>query len=146
MLHELSVPYLPLSHSYDDLPEGARSPAESEHSTFTSISQRGINPRWNPPAPTMMSAYGAGPGPGGPPGPYGPPGPPGPYRPPGHMISRRPARDPNEMLLNTNPDFSLPTAGRQAAGGPRAGPNNIGAASGGVGGSSMIPSSAYPAM
>lgn len=28
---------------------GTRSPAESEHSNFTSISQRGINPQWNPP-------------------------------------------------------------------------------------------------
>ena len=35
--------------SFDDLPEGARSPATSEISHYTSISQRGINPRWRPP-------------------------------------------------------------------------------------------------
>ncbi|KAK5654420.1 hypothetical protein OQA88_7330 [Cercophora sp. LCS_1] len=33
----------------EDTPQGPRSPAESEQSTFTSISQRGINPRWQPP-------------------------------------------------------------------------------------------------
>lgn len=35
--------------SFDDLPDGARSPAASEISHFTSISQRGINPKWRPP-------------------------------------------------------------------------------------------------
>ncbi|KAL6880951.1 pali domain-containing protein [Trichoderma novae-zelandiae] len=30
---------------------GTRSPAESEHSNFTSISQRGINPQWSPQPP-----------------------------------------------------------------------------------------------
>lgn len=33
----------------EEIPQGSRSPAESERSTFTSISQRGVNPRWNPP-------------------------------------------------------------------------------------------------
>lgn len=33
--------------SYEDLQSGARSPAESERSNFTSVSQRGVNPRWN---------------------------------------------------------------------------------------------------
>ncbi|EFX01939.1 pH signal transduction protein [Grosmannia clavigera kw1407] len=134
-LHEPAAPQVMANHSYEDIPEGARSPAESERSTFTSISQRGINPRWIPP-PSMMPAYGAGPG-----------GVPGPYGPPGHMISRRPLRDPNEILLNTNPDFSLPiAAGRQLTGGPRGGPSNVGAARSGPGGNSMIPGSAYPAM
>ncbi|KAL6795099.1 SUR7/PalI family domain-containing protein [Trichoderma sp. SZMC 28012] len=39
---------------YDDMrggPDGTRSPAESEHSNFTSISQRGINPQWSPQPP-----------------------------------------------------------------------------------------------
>ncbi|KAK3311415.1 SUR7/PalI family-domain-containing protein [Chaetomium strumarium] len=36
------------TNSYEDIPQGSRSPAESERSNFTSISQRGINPRWNP--------------------------------------------------------------------------------------------------
>jgi uncharacterized membrane protein YgcG len=43
--------------TYDDpraAAGGARSPAGSERSNFTSISQRGVNPRWNP-APPMPS-------------------------------------------------------------------------------------------
>lgn len=36
--------------SFDYLPDGARSPTASETSShFTSVSQRGINPRWRPP-------------------------------------------------------------------------------------------------
>lgn len=42
---------IPISNLYDDLPEGARSPAASDTSHFTSISERGINPRWRPPPP-----------------------------------------------------------------------------------------------
>ncbi|EEH35634.2 hypothetical protein PAAG_06681 [Paracoccidioides lutzii Pb01] len=34
--------------SFDDMTEGARSPAASETSHFTSISQRGVNPKWSP--------------------------------------------------------------------------------------------------
>ncbi|KAI1973487.1 regulator of ime2 [Ophidiomyces ophidiicola] len=40
---------IPLRTAYDDFPPGARSPAASETSHFTSISQRGINPKWQPP-------------------------------------------------------------------------------------------------
>ncbi|CAK7233283.1 regulator of ime2 [Sporothrix curviconia] len=103
---------------YDDIPQGSRSPAESERSTFTSISQRGINPRWNPPPPNLMPGYGGQ----------------------GQMDPRRPVRDTNETLLNSNPDFSLPSGSRRPGGPP--GPNigNAGGASG------MIPGSAYPAM
>lgn len=39
---------------YEDMRAGAsgtRSPAESEHSNFTSISQRGVNPQWSPQPP-----------------------------------------------------------------------------------------------
>ncbi|KAK6085409.1 pH-response regulator protein palI/prr-5 [Seiridium cupressi] len=61
---------------------GARSPAISERSTFTSVSQRGVNPRWNP-AP-------------GPPGAFGQP------------ISRRPVNRNEVNILNNNPDFQLP--------------------------------------
>lgn len=38
-----------LTESLEDLPEGARSPAVSETSQFTSISERPVNPRWRPP-------------------------------------------------------------------------------------------------
>lgn len=85
-------PELDTDQTYDSIPEGARSPAESEHSTFTSISQRGINPRW----PGNQPAYqGMGMG----------------------IPERRPVPQPqlNNMLLDSNPDFQLPgsrTAGR----------------------------------
>lgn len=48
------------SNSYEDLPKdvdrthGNRSPAVSETSNFTSISQRPINPSWRPPPPPPM--------------------------------------------------------------------------------------------
>lgn len=89
----------------------ARSPgAESDRSNFTSISQRGVNPRWNPPPMPNQGAY---------------PGPP----------PRRPARPPQQqrqdMLLNSNPDFQLPSS--------RMGSPPRGGAGGG-----MIPGSAYP--
>ncbi|CAK7202504.1 regulator of ime2 [Sporothrix eucalyptigena] len=103
---------------YDEIPQGSRSPAESERSTFTSISQRGINPRWNPPPPNLMPGYGGQ----------------------GQMIPRRPVRDNNETLLNSNPDFSLPTGSRRPGGPPGPNMGNAGGASG------MIPGSAYPAM
>ncbi|KAK0669559.1 putative pH-response regulator protein palI/RIM9 [Cercophora samala] len=76
---------LQLANSYEEIPQGARSPAESERSNFTSISQRGINPRWQPP-PEMPQ-----------------------------MIPRRPVGNnnprPADILLNSNPDFELPTRG-----------------------------------
>ena len=34
--------------SYEDLHSASRSPAESDHSHYTSVSQRGINPNWRP--------------------------------------------------------------------------------------------------
>jgi hypothetical protein len=66
------------SSSYEDLQSGARSPAESDRSNFTSVSQRGVNPRWN------GGGYGAAP------------------------MPRRPVPQQNDILLNSNPDFMLP--------------------------------------
>jgi hypothetical protein len=43
-----SNPNLPRTDSYDELPEGSRSPAASEASHFTSVSQRPVNPNWRP--------------------------------------------------------------------------------------------------
>ncbi|MCJ1462096.1 regulator of ime2 [Pseudocyphellaria aurata] len=71
------------STSYDSIPEGARSHA-SDASNYTSISQRGINPNWRPPSGPQ------GPGMGGAP-------------------DRRPVQ---RDILQTNPDFELPTAPR----------------------------------
>ncbi|KLU92864.1 hypothetical protein MAPG_11823 [Magnaporthiopsis poae ATCC 64411] len=82
---------------FDDIPQGQRSPAESERSNFTSISQRDINPRWNPPPPTLMPGFSGG----------GPP-------------QQRPIPpNRNDVLLNNNPDFELPGLG--GGGGPRGG-------------------------
>lgn len=91
--------HLPQS-SYEDLP-GARSPAESETSNFTSISQRGVNPNWRP---------GQG---------YG-----------GEFNSLAPLRNPQrqqqqqqqqrqDMLLSGNADFEIP--GMSATRSPYAG-------------------------
>ncbi|KAH8907414.1 pali-domain-containing protein, partial [Coniochaeta sp. PMI_546] len=86
------LPPVQTTDSYEDIrdiPQGARSPAESDRSNFTSISQRGINPRWNPPPPF-----------------------PPPSQQPGYgmtAIPRRPVPpSTNEVLLNSNPDFELP--------------------------------------
>ncbi|TAQ85216.1 hypothetical protein B7494_g6445 [Chlorociboria aeruginascens] len=76
------------NHSAEDIQSGSRSPAESDRSNFTSVSQRGVNPRWN----------------GGPAG----------YEPP---VPRRPVGSQrNDVLLASNPDFELP-GGRGGRGG-----------------------------
>lgn len=75
--------------SYDNIPEGARSPTGSDASHFTSVSQRGVNPNWRPPP-------GSGPY-GGPMGGRGP-------------APQRPVRRDDE-ILNANPDFTLPGMG-----------------------------------
>ena len=69
-------------NAYEDIQPGSRSPAESERSNFTSVSQRGVNPRWN-------QAQGG----------YGPP-----------MPTRRAVNVPQQrdMLLTSNPDFEVP--------------------------------------
>ena len=85
-------PHLEPSTSYESIQDGARSPAASDHSNYTSISQRGINPAWRPsPGP------GQGMGMGG-------------------VPNRRPVPQQQDMLL-TNPDFELPGAGRGGRGG-----------------------------
>ncbi|KAF2674414.1 pali-domain-containing protein [Microthyrium microscopicum] len=82
------------NRSFDSLPlqEGQRSPANSDGSHFTSISQRGINPSWRPG--------------------FGPKG-------PGSAHSRTRERRGEEALLDANPDFALPP-GRGGFGGGRA--------------------------
>ena len=91
--NNLSDPNLPRTNSYDDLPDGSRSPAASEASHFTSVSQRPINPNWRPEMGAAAGQF----------GPY--PGGPGP---------RRPMRQ-GDVILEANadnPDFVLPGAGR----------------------------------
>lgn len=88
---------LPPSHSYEDLP-GARSPAESETSNFTSVSQRGVNPNWRPGNGGEFNSFGP--------------------------IRRLPNRDQQmrrDVLLAGNPDFEIPGMGPPARMGPRGG-------------------------
>jgi hypothetical protein len=75
---------MPITNSYEELP-GARSPAESETSNFTSVSQRGVNPHWRPGNGGEFSSL-------------------GPMRRPNHNQARQ------DMLLAGNPDFELPGA------------------------------------
>lgn len=85
--------------SIEELQSGARSPAESERSTFTSVSQRGVNPRW-PGAAPAAGGYGGNYD-------YGAP-----------MPVRRPVprqQEPTDLLLNSNPDFQLPGGRGKAA-------------------------------
>ena len=87
--------HLEPSSSYEDIQEGTRSPAASDNSNYTSISQRGINPAWRPPP-------GQGPGMGM-----------------GGVPNRRPVQQPD--VLMSNPDFELPGGGRGGRGGFRGG-------------------------
>ncbi|KAI4143834.1 MAG: hypothetical protein L6R39_004428 [Caloplaca ligustica] len=95
--------YLQPSNSYDSLPEnthdgGSRSPAVSDGSNYTSISQRGINPAWQPP-PQDRVAMGMG-----------------------GVPNRKPIGEQRDVLLATNPDFELPIQGSRpgtAGGGGR---------------------------
>lgn len=89
----------PHEPAYEDVHannSGARSPAESERSTFTSISQRGVNPQWNPPPPMPHKR--------------GPP--------------RRPQQQRQDMILD-NPDFQVPGGRSGGGGGQRAGPGMV---------------------
>ena len=66
--------------SYEDIQEGARSPAASDISHFTSVSQRGVNPNWRPGPNDMM------------------------------QLPRRPVQQQQDVLLDSNPDFNIPGA------------------------------------
>lgn len=94
--------YLQPSNSYDSIPEsthdtGSRSPAVSDGSNYTSISQRGINPAWQPPPDRSIGM--------------------------GGVPNRKPMGQQRDVLLASNPDFKLPIQGSQpgtAGGRPRA--------------------------
>jgi uncharacterized membrane protein len=86
---------IPLTSSYENLQEGARSPAESETSNFTSVSQRGVNPNWRP--QDGGGAFNTGLGP--------------PRRIQQQTQMRR------DMMLSNNPDFEIPGLAGGARGG-----------------------------
>ncbi|KAL9600580.1 MAG: hypothetical protein Q9219_003126 [cf. Caloplaca sp. 3 TL-2023] len=110
--------HLQPSHSYDSIPEnthdaGARSPAVSDGSNYTSISQRGINPQWRPPPEQGIGM--------------------------GGVPNRKPIGQQQrgaDILLNSNPDFELPIQGSR----PGAGGGRMRAASRGQREPGMIPS------
>ena len=97
----------PMTNSYEDLP-GARSPAESEDTNFTSVSQRGVNPNWRPGQPGEFNSL-------------------APMRrpPPAQAQARR------DVLLAGNPDFEIPGMGPP---GRRGGRGGGGGFRGGMGG------------
>ncbi|KAJ4384248.1 hypothetical protein N0V86_001095 [Didymella sp. IMI 355093] len=91
----LTDPNLPRTSSYEDLPDGSRSPAASEASHFTSVSQRPVNPAWRPEIGAAAGNFGPYNGPGGPGG------------------RGRPMR-PEDVILDANaanPDFAIPGVG-----------------------------------
>ncbi|OAP59111.1 hypothetical protein AYL99_06409 [Fonsecaea erecta] len=106
---------IPPTNSYEELP-GARSPAESETSNFTSVSQRGVNPNWRP-------------GNGG--GEFSALGP----------MRRRDQQTRQDMLLAGNPDFELPGS----MGPPRLQPRSRGGSPGMRGGMMRGPTRVPPA-
>ena len=99
--------YLETQPSYDD-------GSASDQSGFTSVSQRGVNPNWQP-GPSDPGVY----GPGGVPYRNRPPGPPQP-----------PQRE-RDFLLQGNPDFELPASRGGRAPPGRGGPMRAGSANGG---------------
>lgn len=103
-------------HSYENLPTGARSPGEGSEASeaFTSVSQRPVNPNWRP---GPGSAYGGG----GPPGSMM-----GGALPSSASAAQRRRED---VILNANPDFSLPgmaPSGRGGRGRGRGGGGRMG--------------------
>ncbi|KAF1983808.1 pali-domain-containing protein [Aulographum hederae CBS 113979] len=101
-LHPHGPPHQPNLDIGDDadldrLTSGQRSPAASETSNFTSVSQRGVNPHWAGGGPNY--AYGPHGGSNLGPGPQGP------------------RRGREDVLLAGNPDFQLPGVGAPGRGG-----------------------------
>lgn len=104
--------------SSENLPTGMRSPTGSDTSHFTSVSQRGINPNWRPPQPGGF----LGPGSAGAP-----------------STASAAQRRREDVILNANPDFSLPGLRGGRAGRGRGGPTR-----GALGPSGLTPQGRYP--
>lgn len=81
---------MPHTASYENLHPGARSPVESEASNFTSISQRPMNPNYQPGHGENFNQFGPAPGPG---------------------PDRRQQQRRQDILFSGNPDFELPGMG-----------------------------------
>ncbi|CAK3777757.1 pH-response regulator palI RIM9 [Lecanosticta acicola] len=83
-------PHSDNSQGLEPIPDGARSPGGSEASHFTSVSQRPVNPNWRP-GPGMA--------------------PPGMASTLGGSSASAAQRRKEDVILNANPDFSLPGVG-----------------------------------
>jgi len=115
--------------SCEDLEQGTRSPAESEISNFTSVSQRGVNPNWRPGYPGEVGNFGPASAPT-----YGQPG--IMRKPVGMgMQARQEQQNKKDLLFAGNPDFEIPGMGpnRRGRGG------GIGGTMRGGGGHGRIP-------
>lgn len=82
----------PAEASYEDLHHGTRSPVESETSNFTSVSQRPMNPNWQPGHGGEFNSLGP--------------------------MQRQNQQRRQDLLFSNNPDFELPGMG-PARGGMR---------------------------
>ncbi|KAK3066119.1 regulator of ime2 [Teratosphaeriaceae sp. CCFEE 6253] len=148
-----SDPSLPAAeYSNESLPTGARSPGEgSEASHFTSVSQRPVNPHWRP-GPGPGTAYGGGGGGGA--GMQGmmqqgmqQRGQQGSMM--GGTTASAAQRRREDVILNANPDFSLPGMGGQGRVGFRARGGGAGMGmspqqGGRGGGGGLTPAGRYP--
>jgi hypothetical protein len=114
------IPFDMRQESQESLQEGQRSPATSDTSHFTSVSQRGVNPRWPGLGQQHPSMARGGP-------------------PPPNMHMQHPRV--TDVVLNTNPDFMIPGVGPRArGGGPPRGPGRQSPGmSGGLGQPSRYP-------
>lgn len=101
---------IPREHSYEDLHPGARSPVESETSNFTSVSQRPMNPNWQPGHPDGFNSF----GPGG-----------------NRIVQERQRQRQQDILFAGNPDFELPGMGPPRSGNIRGGYRGLGRGGGG---------------
>ena len=109
--------------SYENIAEGARSPAGSDASHFTSVSQRGVNPNWRPGPPAGLAGSQLGNG-----------------------VATQRRNERNDMILGANPDFSIPGMGAPR-GGPSAAFRGRGGPMGmrpGAGPAGLTPQGRYP--
>jgi len=135
MLRPTSGEIDPVS-SCEDLQQGTRSPAESEASNFTSVSQRGVNPNWRPGYPGEVGNFGPGSAPA-----YGLPG--VMRKPVGMgMQARQEQQNKKDLLFAGNPDFEIPGMGpnRSGRGGGVGGGMRAGGGQGRILGAGMGPS------
>ena len=105
--------HIPREHSYEDLHPGARSPVESETSNFTSVSQRPMNPNWQPGQPDGFNSFAPA---------------------SNRALQERQRQRQQDILFAGNPDFELPGMGGPRSGNMRGGYRGVGRGGGGYSG------------